>query len=246
MVVQGNPGTEVKEETFYEVKLKKAASLKEVFPVVKSTEIEIRMTWGKKEQLVTEEVLSAKKEEARIFAREQMGEENVLSIDEAVISAKKKKANKLVSSWGYLLYNSKFSQQFGSGVLAVYSGSKVRIINHKTTEYDELEENSFVLFKKFSVDSKEEVFPNEESSIECDSNTRADALLALYNLDHKKSQSNAVIGHVASVESNFFNPKTGKKYANGRYVVLTLEDKVAKNMVTYRVWSENIRYVHFL
>ena len=77
MVVVGNLGTEIKEETFYELKLKKAAVLTEVIPMVKSVEVEARMTWGKKEQLVSEEVLLAKKEEEWIFARDDMGEETI-------------------------------------------------------------------------------------------------------------------------------------------------------------------------
>ena len=172
--------------------------------------------------------------------------EKMDSLEEAVKAAKQKKTNSLGACWAYLVYNSKFNENFGSDVLVIFNGKKVLIVNHKVTDFDNLEEKTFVVLKNFSVGFQDELIVSEESKIEVDKLTHVDTLKEFYMLDHIKTDSNCVIGYVASTEFMYLNPSTNKKYLNGKYTIFKVEDRISIEMKVYRVWADNIRYVLLL
>ena len=232
----------VSDNTFYEVKLKKATKMSGKFDVVKSEDVSMKMTWGKKSYMPPN--LSELLNEAKTYATKNMGPEKIESLDEAMKSAKAKKVSTLGDCWAYLVFNSKFNENFGNGIMVVFTGLRVVILNHKTASFDCLEENSFVLLKKFSVGPKDELVVTEESKIETKDEVRLDALQNFYKLDHLKSQSSCIIGHIASTELLLFNPNSGKRYGgDGKYVVFTVEDRSSGILKVLRVWGDNIRLV---
>ena len=165
------PKMELAENTFYEVKLKKAMKLAE-YDIIKSFDLSVKMTWGKRSQIPSNvDELHTK---AKQVANKMLGVEKMESLEEAVKAAKQKKTNSLGACWAYLVYNSKFNKNFGSGVLVLFNGKKVLIVNHKVTDFDDLEEKNFVVLKKFSVGFQDELIVSEESKIEVDKGTHVD------------------------------------------------------------------------
>ena len=120
----------------------------------------MKMTWGKRLHVPSnvEELRTKAKE----VANKKLGVEKMDSLEDAVKAAKHKKTNSLGACWAYLVYNSKFNKNFGSGVLVLFNGKKVQIVNHKVANFDDLEEKTFVVLKKFAVGFQDELIISEE------------------------------------------------------------------------------------
>ena len=102
------PKMELAENTFYEVKLKKAMKLAE-YDIVKSLDLSVKMTWGKRSQVPSNvDELCTK---AKQVANKMLGVEKMDSLEDAVKAAKHKKTNSLGACWAYLVYNSKFNEK---------------------------------------------------------------------------------------------------------------------------------------
>ena len=115
------PKMEFAENTFYEVKLKKAMKLAE-FNIMKSQDLCVKMTWGKRSHVPRN--VKELHTKAKEVANKKLGVEKMDSLEEALKAPKHKKTNSLGACWAYLVYNSKFNKNFGSGVLVLFKERK--------------------------------------------------------------------------------------------------------------------------
>lgn len=218
--------------------------MKNGYVVLQARNISYKMTYGKKKH--DNETIREMQVKARSFVIKTFGLERLMPMNEAIELAKKKKPMDVPDFRTFVLCNSGMNR-FNSGFLLVFDKICVRIINYKKQEFETLAEGRWIICKKFSLiqdaDGKYSLFTQddstclpEEDGVEKES---PEFYTALCKLDPIKSESQCKIGRVMKVTKQLFN-KNGKRYEDGHYVYIVIEERETEKEIHFRLWSSNM------
>lgn len=237
-------GSTFEEDLFYEVRTSKTWTQGDAkIPLIPRKELTVAISYGKKKPV--EEERKKLRESMTEYAEKSFGVPATQMMHESVQDAVAKKNKELSTCRAFVLHNSKFNDRWGNGHFVVFDGARVRIVNHKRPEFDDVQEDSFAIFKKCAINHNgDEILLSLSSSIEfsqSEDSAKKQIYQQLYTLDHTATKSFCVIGRIISSEICEYN-EAGVAYRNGgKYIIVRIQERGTKVIQKYKIWGGNVK-----